>query len=169
MITARRRLFRYNLKSSASVMPLEREIKVVEDYIYLQKMRFGGRIRYSIDCSPETLDLLIPSFALQPIVENAIVHGICDKPEGGKICIRSWMEGRKLWISVADTGSGISKDRLKEIREALSEGKEAKTGGGIGNIYRRLHTMYRDGELYLYSSAGCGTVVQMTFIVEEEG
>lgn len=169
MIIAMSRLFRYNLKSTASVMPLEREIKVVEDYIYLQKMRFGGRIRYSIDCSPETLDLLIPSFALQPIVENAIVHGICDKPEGGKICIRSWMEGRKLWISVADTGSGISKERLKEIREALSEGKEDKTGVGIGNIYRRLHTMYRDGELYLYSSAGCGTVVQMTFTVEEEG
>ena len=96
MITAMSRLFRYNLKSTASVMPLEREIKVVEDYIYLQKMRFGSRIRYAADCSLETADLLIPSFALQPIVENAIVHGISEKPEGGKIYIRSWMEGRKL-------------------------------------------------------------------------
>ena len=126
MITAMSRLFRYNLKSTASVMPLEREIKVVEDYIYLQKMRFGGRIRYSIDCSPETLDLLIPSFALQPIVENAIVHGICDKPEGGKICIRSWMEGRKLWISVADVykrqewrGEVQKDERIIQTRRSL--------------------------------------------------
>ena len=150
-------------------MPLEREIKVVEDYIYLQKMRFGSRIRYAADCSLETADLLIPSFALQPIVENAIVHGISEKPEGGKIYIRSWMEGRKLWISVADTGRGISKERLEEIKAALVQGKEDQTGVGIGNIYRRLHTMYQDGELYLYSKENCGTVVQISFTAEEEG
>lgn len=169
MITAMSRLFRYNLKSTASVMPLEREIKVVEDYIYLQKMRFGSRIRYAADCSLETADLLIPSFALQPIVENAIVHGISEKPEGGKIYIRSWMEGKKLWISVADTGRGISKERLEEIKAALVQGKEDQTGVGIGNIYRRLHTMYQDGELYLYSKENCGTVVQISFTAEEEG
>ena len=65
-------------------MPFEREKKVVEDYIYLQKMRFGSRIRYTSDCSQDTMDVMIPVFALQPLVENAIVHGLAVKPEGGR-------------------------------------------------------------------------------------
>ncbi len=70
MIHALSRLFRYNLKSAASVMPLERELRVVQDYMYLQQMRFGKRIQYFTDCSPETLEILVPSFMLQPLVEK---------------------------------------------------------------------------------------------------
>ena len=54
MITALSRLFRYNLKSAGTVMPLERELKIIQDYMYLQKMRFGQRVRYDTDCAPET-------------------------------------------------------------------------------------------------------------------
>ena len=49
-------------------MPLERELKIIQDYMYLQKMRFGQRVRYDTDCAPETLDVLVPSFVLQPLV-----------------------------------------------------------------------------------------------------
>lgn len=167
MISAMSRLFRYNLKSTASTMPLEREIKIVNDYMYLQKMRFNDRIRISVQCQSETLDKLIPSFALQPLVENAIVHGICNRTDGGKICIRSWIKGKRLTISIADTGIGMSKEKQVEIRHALESGEEDKTGIGLGNIYKRLHTMYEDGELYIYSKKGCGTVVQMSFTVEQ--
>lgn len=166
MISAMSRLFRYNLKSTASTMPLEREIKIVNDYMYLQKMRFNDRLRISVQCEPKTLDKLIPSFALQPLVENAIVHGICNKTEGGRICIRSWLDGKKLFISIADTGIGMSEEKQKEIRLALLNGEEDKTGIGLGNIYKRLHTMYEDGELYIYSRQNCGTAVQMSFTVE---
>ena len=107
MIHALSRLFRYNLKSTDSVMPLERELKVVQDYMYLQQMRFGQRIRYDTDCNQDTLEVLVPSFALQPLVENAIIHGISPKGQGGRIHVRSWMEGRRIWISVADTGLSL--------------------------------------------------------------
>ena len=70
MITALSRLFRYNLKSAGTVMPLERELKIIQDYMYLQKMRFGRELRYDTDCAPETLDVLVPSFVLQPLVEK---------------------------------------------------------------------------------------------------
>lgn len=166
MISAMSRLFRYNLKSTASTMPLEREIKIVNDYMYLQKMRFNDRLRISVQCEPKTLDKLIPSFALQPLVENAIVHGICNKTEGGRICIRSWLDGKKLFISIADTGIGMSEEKQNEVRLALLNGEEDKTGIGLGNIYKRLHTMYEDGELYIYSRQNCGTAVQMSFTVE---
>lgn len=97
MIQAMSRLFRYNLKSTASVMPFEREKKVVEDYIYLQKMRFGSRIRYTSDCSQDTMDIMIPVFALQPLVENAIVHGLAVEPEGGRLHIRRGGEPLFAW------------------------------------------------------------------------
>lgn len=166
MITALSRLFRYNLKSTDSVMPLERELKVVQDYMYLQRMRFGQRLSCSYDCRPDTLEVLVPSFALQPLVENAIIHGISPGSQGGRIHIRSWMRGRRLWISVVDTGIGIDEERLVEIQEALKQGDEKATGVGLGNIYRRVHGMYQDGEVFLYSRKGCGTVVQMAFTGE---
>ena len=163
MIHALSRLFRYNLKSTDSVMPLERELKVVQDYMYLQQMRFRQRIRYDTDCNQDTLEVLVPSFALQPLVENAIIHGISPKGQGGRIHVRSWMEGRRIWISVADTGRGMARERLEEIRRALARGEEKATGVGVGNIYRRVHGMYQDGEIFIYSSEGRGTVVQMAF------
>ena len=163
MISSLGNLFRYNLKTSEQIVPLERELKVVQDYMYLQQMRFGQRIRYDTDCKPDTMEVLVPSFALQPLVENAIIHGISPKGQGGRIHGRSWMEGRRLWISVADTGRGMAQERLEEIRLALARGEEKATGVGVGNIYRRVHGMYRDGEVFIYSSEGRGTVVQMAF------
>ena len=166
MIHALSRLFRYNLKSAASVMPLERELRVVQDYMYLQQMRFGKRIQYFTDCSPETLEILVPSFMLQPLVENAVKHGLSTRSKGGKILVRSWKDKQRLWISVADTGEGMESEKLEAIKRALTEGNEQGTGIGVGNIYRRIHTMYRDGEMFLYSRRGCGTVVQLVFTPE---
>ena len=166
MISALSRLFRYNLKSTDAVMPLERELKVISDYIYLQKMRFGQRIQYSTDCQEETMEVLIPVFALQPLVENAIIHGLSSKSQGGKIHIRSWLAEGKIWILVADTGVGIPKDKLKEMRMALEEGEENKTGIGVGNIYRRIHSMYQDGQVTIDSVENCGTTVQIVFTAD---
>lgn len=163
MINALSRLFRYNLKSTDSVMPLERELKIISDYMYLQQMRFGQRVMYSTDCEEETLEVLVPVFALQPLVENAIIHGLSPKGQGGKIHIRSWMHEGKIWISVADTGTGIGREQLEEMKKALEMGAEHKTGIGVGNIYRRIHSMYQDGQVTIDSMEGIGTVVQIVF------
>ena len=73
------------------------------------------------------------------------------------------MRGERLWISVSDTGVGMEEERLQQIRAALNDGTENEIGIGVGNIYRRVHGMYRDGEVFIYSSEGRGTVVQMAF------
>lgn len=184
MIEALSRLFRYNLKSSESVMPLERELRVVQDYMYLQQMRFGKRIQYQSDCAPETLSLLVPSFVLQPLVENAIKHGLSTRSSGGRVVVRSWMAGERFWMSIADTGEGMTEERLKEVRERLKRGERndteeagkgdpAKsgerehTGIGLLNIWSRIHGMYRDGEMEIYSRQGAGTVVRLSFTPEK--
>lgn len=166
MIQALSRLFRYNLKSTASVMPLERELKVVQDYMYLQQMRFGKRVRYETDCAPETMEILVPSFMLQPLVENAVKHGISARSKGGRIVVRTWKQGQRLWISVADTGEGIDEDKLEKIKRALKEGDGSGVGIGLGNIARRLKAMYEDGEVRIESRKGCATVVQLAFTPE---
>ena len=163
MILSLGNLFRYNLKTTEQFVTLERELKIVEDYMYLQKMRFGQRVRYDTDCAPETLDVLVPSFVLQPLVENSIKHGLSKDSKGGRIFIRTWMHNGRLWISVADTGVGMEEDRLKQIRAALNDGTENEIGIGVGNIYRRVRGMYEDGEMHIYSHKGCGTAVQLAF------
>ena len=74
MINTLSRLFRYNLKTQTSIMPLEQEVKIMDDYMYLQQMRFGQRIKYMCDVDKECMDELVPAFVLQPLIENAIIH-----------------------------------------------------------------------------------------------
>ena len=167
MITALGRLFRYNLKSSDSVMPLERELKVVQDYMYIQQMRFGSRILYSCDLKVDAEQAMIPAFTLQPVVENAMVHGLSKKEQGGRVHVRIWEQGKRLVISVADTGLGMSEERLAEVTEAMKERRTSRIGIGLGNIYKRIHMMYKQGEFRIASIEGRGTVIQM-FIPQEK-
>ncbi len=163
MITSMSNLFRYNLKTTEQIVPLSQELKVVEDYMYIQKMRFGGRIRFEISISERTdpKKKLIPAFTLQPLAENAIIHGISKKEQGGRIHIRIWDKEEGLIVSIADTGIGMEERRRKELELAMKERSTAKIGIGLGNIYKRIHTMYQDGELHIYSQVGKGTVIQM--------
>lgn len=163
MTLALSRLFRYNLKSTDSVMPLERELKTVRDYMYIQQMRFGKRLGFREDCGEETLPVLIPSFALQPLAENAVIHGISSLKEGGSVLIKTRLRGGRLFIWVLDTGRGMERERLRELRAALKQEDGTKTGIGLGNIDRRVRAMYADGGLRLYSRPGEGTLVRIAF------
>lgn len=170
MIVTLSRLFRYNLKSQGTVMPLEQELKVVADYMYLQQMRFGQRIQYSMDIAPEVRETLVPSFVLQPLVENAVIHGLSKRSQGGRIHIRCWKQEDTIWISVADTGEGISQSRLEELRRKLAgkeqiseieEDDKMGTGLGLSNIAERIQSMYEKAGIQLHSSYGHGTVIQL--------
>ncbi len=168
MTLALSRLFRYNLKSTDSVMPLERELKIVRDYMYIQQMRFGKRLRFEEDCGEGTLAVLVPSFALQPLVENAVIHGISGLKKGGGVLVKTRLRGGRLFIWILDTGCGMERERLKELRDALEQGDGTKTGIGLGNICRRIRAMYADGGLRLYSRPGEGTLVRIAFTAKAD-
>ncbi len=169
MINSLGNLFRYNLKMSEQTVLLEQELKVVEDYIYIQKMRFGSRIRYESSVEVDAKLVRIPAFTLQPLVENAVIHGLSKKEQGGRIYLRVWSRQERIIISVADTGSGMSEDRLEEIRAAVKERRTSKVGIGLGNIFKRIHTMYEHGEMEIYSRQGKGSVIQMAIPLEGNG
>ncbi len=167
MIKALSNLFRYNLRNEAQEIPLEQEIKVVEDYLYLQKMRFGERITWKIDYDPELANYLVPTFMFQPFVENAIVHGISPKVEGGEIHISIEKEGESLFITVHDTGAGMTEEELSVLRGKMHDVNLTHKGIGLGNISKRLSLMYEDSKLEIDSGKEWGTAIRVVIPARE--
>ncbi len=159
MIKALSSLFRYNLKTPALEVTLAQEIRVINDYMYLQKMRFGNRINYSIECDVDMNKVIVPIFSFQPLVENAIIHGLSPKEEGGEVVIRAWQENSNVVFSVADTGVGMTEEELDRIRAVFQS--EDTSHIGIGNIYKRIQRMYQGGEVQISSRKGEGTIVKL--------
>lgn len=162
MLVAMSNLLRYSLRTANAFAPLEQELKVVRDYMYIQQMRFGDRVRWKIECSPALYDWEVPVFLFQPLAENAMIHGISEKESGGAVYIRVKQRRGRLWISIADTGMGMSRETLAGIREA-ARSKGTGLGIGLGNIYRRITSYYEDGTVTIHSRENCGTVVQIEF------
>lgn len=168
MIFSMSNLFRYTLKTTEQVVYLEQELKVVEDYVYIQKMRFGSRIRYDSKIEVDASKVVIPAFSLQPVVENAIVHGLSKKEQGGRLFLHIWQNEDRVIISVTDTGLGMTAEKQRELAEALKGRKTARVGIGLGNIYKRIHIMYEKGDLRIYSRKDCATAIQMIIPQREE-
>jgi len=164
-------LFRYNLKTPEKKVSLARELKVVRDYMFLQEMRFGGRITYEINCQADAELALIPTFTFQPLVENAIIHGLASKEKGGHIWIRIRERHGKLSIAVADNGVGMERKELNRLRQELLEdqaGQRMRTSIGLSNIYRRIHMMYENARMRIHSKPQVGTIIRIEIENERE-
>ena len=153
-------LLRYSLKNSENMVKIETEVNNIKKYLYIQTVRYGDRIKYHIDMDNEILNSKIPVMTLQPIVENAIIHGLEKKAEGGVLSIA----GKKFFneyiiIEVSDNGAGIPEDRLKSIfNENRPDGNI--TGLGIQNVDHRIKYYFgKEYGLYIESRMGEGTKV----------
>ena len=174
MIEALSSLFRYNLKTQAKEALLSQELKVSRDYMYLQKMRFGGRVEFEVDCQVDENSVIVPTFTFQPILENAIIHGISPKVEGGKVFIKIRQEEDMLLIDVGDTGVGMDKETLESIKKQLAGGEDIAldadiVGIGLGNINRRIKAMYTGSSFEIESELGKGTIVKIKLPIKGTG
>jgi len=154
-------LFRYNLRTVEQEVYLDQEIAVVDDYIYIQQMRFDNRIRYEKVVEVDETKARIPSFTLQPIVENAFIHGVSGLEEGGKISLHIWQEDHLLYIDISDDGVGIDEENLEKINKKLLKINTSGRGIGLGNISRRVNMMYEEGNVKVNSKKGKGTTVSL--------
>ncbi|MDR1559047.1 MAG: histidine kinase [Clostridiales bacterium] len=161
MIVAMSNLFRYNLKTTEQTVSLERELTVIKDYIYLQRMRFGSRISFSVQVEESCMDAYVPVFILQPLVENAVIHGLSKEERGGRVLLRIWRKAPGIIISVADTGAGMDAEKLSGLTEGLTQEQSSQVGIGLGNIFHRIHALYPNGDMRIYSRLGRGTAVQL--------
>lgn len=169
MIRSLSRLFRYNLHTTDQFVSLSQELEVARDYLYLQKMRFGDRVQYEMIPEPGSAeaekisDIKVPVFLLQPLVENAVIHGIARKEQGGQITIRTEKTDNTLHLQVTDTGNGMDPETLQGLLNKLKgEPSDVHVGIGLGNLYQRLNTLYGENSLQIRSEAGEGTQIDIT-------
>ena len=153
-------LFRHNLRTKRQQITLEEELDGLEDYIYLQQMRFDGRITVEKSIRVQPAAVLVPSFMLQPVVENAYSHGLKSCEEGGRILLRAWMQGNVLVLTVADNGKGMTAEELDAVQTKIAQSEQTGRSIGLGNISRRIGMLYPGGKMQIYSRADCGTVVR---------
>ncbi len=144
-------LFRYAFKASDTApVALRQELEFTKNYLAIESARFGDRLRVEWDIDPESMDIAVPGLLLQPLVENAIGHGIAPRIEGGQVRISSRLVDRTLHLDVTDDGVGI-KGRQEEL---------VRDGHGLGNVKRRLDAVYRGrGSLSLLHHPGKGGTV----------
>ncbi len=163
LIISLSKLFRYIIKTENSMVALEREIAIVNDYINIQKSRFGDRLdlEWRISQDVDINNLFVPSFILQPLVENSICHGLASKLEGGFIRIRIHKSQDYLTILIGDNGIGMDKERLNEVRRY--ESKDTSTGRGIGiaNVAKRVELLGGKSSFHVMSKYQVGTVIKI--------
>lgn len=157
MICSLSALFRYNLKTVEHKVALTQELKIAQDYMYLQQMRFGSRIEYQEDIRVNAAEVIVPSYLLQPLIENSIIHGLAKKEEGGwvKVCVK-WVNNN-LHIIVGDNGIGMPGKQLETMRKALET--DDFNGIGVGNIYKRIKSTMWRGSMTIYSKENMGTII----------
>ena len=173
LIMALSHLLRYSLMSNDEQVPLSREVRVVDEYYSIYHVRFGDRVQMEWAFS-DLLDLtetMVPSFILQPIVENAFKHGICPKEEGGVVRIRMipLREKGLLCIRVLDNGVGIEPEQLQQLRTALEQPAPRWEHIGIYNVAARLRLLDARCRVVVRSRPGRGTAVILYLpLVENE-
>lgn len=135
---------RKNLDSSRGFIPLAEELEQIQSYLAIEKARFGNRIIICIDVDPACEKWPIPSLIIQPLIENAIKHGIKDKEDGGKISLTISQEEKSIAIMVKDDGLGINLDKLSTllVHRAVKSHTNGLGGVGLQNSNQRLEQIY---------------------------
>lgn len=149
--------FRHSLNNPSKLIPLSEEIHVIECYTELQRARFGDRLLISYEFPEGKMDtILVPPLLLQPLVENAVIHGVFKRPEGGKIRVGLIEHPKYYKLYVLDTGAGISPAKRKKL---LIDHKR-RDHIGLINVHQRLLSLFgKSAGLHIVSREGKGTLV----------
>jgi sensor histidine kinase YesM len=160
------RLLRYNLQKLDQAVPLREEVEHVNEYINIQRARFRDRIAFEMDIDEQALGGMIPCLTLQPIFENAFVHGLEQMEEGAVLSLSIRYRNGLVEIEISDNGVGMNRETVARLMGSIEEeapyfsGKGQSTGLGTHNVFKRLHLFF-DGQqlIEIDSSEGQGTAV----------
>ncbi len=176
LIEAVSTLLRHNLTRLDQPTTLKEELKSVNEYMFIQQARFGQRFSYDEQIDPDTVNTPLPVLTLQPLVENAFIHGIENMESGGEIRISSSIENEMIQIDISDNGVGIDSERVEEVLEWLGREEDLQatnrsghtTGIGLSNIIRRLELFYEKEELVrIDSEVGNGTTIRLQLPIDQ--
>jgi two-component system LytT family sensor kinase len=151
-------ILRRLLNSTDAFVPLREELEFIDNYLDIEVVRFGrDKLQVVKELEPASLDAMVPSMLLQPLVENSIKHGLASKVEGGSIFMRSRLSGPNLIIEVEDDGVGMASANLLERPTGLGG-----TGIGMANVAERLKVLYGEtARMTIDSNQGKGTLIRL--------
>lgn len=153
-------LFRIGLSGGSEIITLREEVSHVENYLKIQKVRYEDILEFEMDIAENLKGFYVHKLILQPIVENALYHGIKASRRKGKISITAGEDGRNLVIMIRDNGVGMSEERVREINDLFETGKSRGSGYGMFNVDQRIKLSYgNDYGLRVESDPGHGTTV----------
>ena len=170
MTRALSRLFRYSISNHNTLVTLREELENVENYLYIQHLRFNNKFIKTSRIDEDAYDCKVPKLIIQPIVENAIYHGLEMKIGQGQICISAHLTKTRLVISIKDDGLGISESKLKELNAVISKGitqiepaQSKNSSVGLRNVNTRIRLTYgKEYGINIYSTEKIGTEVQLS-------
>ncbi|MCM3778182.1 sensor histidine kinase [Microbacterium hydrocarbonoxydans] len=149
---------RYSFRRQGEFTTLAEELDSIRSFLELERARFGERLRITLQIAPETLSTVIPFLSVQPLVENAVRHGVEPGEGGGEIRIVSRDDGTHTEVTVEDDGVGMDPDALRATLTAADDGSHV----GLRNVDTRLRQLYgADGGLVVETNTGAGTLVRM--------
>jgi len=164
------RFFRMVLSEGKDMVTVREELSYIESYLFIQQMRYSDIMDYVIEASEDVLNCIIQKLSLQPLVENALYHGIKNKRAFGTIRVAARRDGGDVILSVSDDGCGMSDEQLSALRQAIEQNKSSKGGNfGLSNLQKRIQLYY--GEEYgvtIDSRLGEGTTVTLRISAETE-
>lgn len=162
-------IMRYSIKTGDDLVTLEEDVKQLRNYLTIQQVRYRDQFDIHLTIADETKQILIPSLLLQPLVENAIHHGLEKKVDPGNLWVSAKQEGVDVIISVEDDGAGMASSILYELNHNRFDQLEFKgTGIGLENVRRRLYLYYGDEhEWHIESEESKGTKITMTIPVRK--
>jgi len=147
-------MMRYSVSNIRTTITLKQEMNYIQNYLSIQKTRFTDRIDYDINIDDDILSLIIPFFSLQPLVENAIEHGLLPLSDGGKVSISCITDNKHHIIQIKDNGKGMVNSQLEEVKSNFLINHKAESNNHIGlrNCYKRFKLIYGDNAIFNISS-----------------
>ncbi|MEX1029426.1 MAG: sensor histidine kinase [Paenibacillaceae bacterium] len=163
------KLMRKNLEVSSGRTILGDEIDIVRCYLDIQKFRYEDRLEYSLRIDPRVEKIAIPPLIIQPLVENAVIHGLENKMEGGIVYVQAELVGDNIQIDVFDNGMGMKAEKIAELYKSMNEEDDERNRIGLRNVHLRLILSYgNEHGLVLESGPGKGTHISFTIPVGGE-
>lgn len=161
-------MFRWNIKMKGIIVDLKEEIEYVRSYIELQKLRYNNAFDVIISIDSSAYKLGVLKLTIQPIVENAIAHGMGEMQAGGHIVIEGQLSEGKLVLRISDNGKGMDETKVSEVTASLTKNQDQDKSGSIGlsNVHQRNCILFGDDYgLKIYSELGKGTKIEVSLPV----
>ena len=163
------RILRYGVSDPSGPVTLRDEAKNLDDYIRLQELRYHGTVRFAVSIDPGILDCACLRMILQPIVENALYHGVTSLERGGQVQVLGYRDGENLVLRISDNGQGMEEDRVRLLNDYICGKNEAFRSIGLKNVSRRIRLCYgEDYGVLVQSAPGRGTMVTVTLPVRTQ-